>query len=38
MRRPLSEIIKEMSCAVLSQPEAEPSSEAAQAALLFPAS
>ena len=35
MRRPLSEIIKEMSCTVLSQPEAVPSSEAAHAALLF---
>lgn len=35
MRRPLSEIIKEMGCTVLSQPEAEPSAEAAHAALLF---
>lgn len=35
MRRPLSEIIKKMACAVASQPEAEPSFEAAHAALLF---
>lgn len=35
MRRPLSEIIKEMACTVLRQPEAEPSAEAAHAALLF---
>jgi len=35
MRRPLSAIIKEMSLAVFSQPEAVPSCEAAHAALLF---
>jgi len=35
IRRALSEIIKEMSCSVLTQPEAVPSSEAAHAALLF---
>ena len=35
MRRPLSEIIKEMACIVLTNPAAEPSSEAAHAPLLF---
>jgi hypothetical protein len=35
MKRALSGIIKEMACAVLAQPETEPSSEAAHAALLF---
>ena len=35
MRRPLSEIIKEMSCSVLTQPGAVPVSEAAHAALLL---
>lgn len=35
MKRPLSEIIREMACTVLSEPEAEPSSEAAHATLLF---
>ena len=33
--RKLSEIIKEMACAVLKDPVGEPSSEAAHAALLF---
>ena len=35
MRRPLSEIIKEMAGTVLSDPEAVPSGEAAHASLLF---
>jgi hypothetical protein len=35
MRRPLSEIIKEMACTVLTDPERVPSSEAAHASLLF---
>jgi hypothetical protein len=35
MRRPLSEIIKEMACLVLTDPERVPSSEAAHATLLF---
>jgi hypothetical protein len=35
MRRPLSEIIKEMSCTVLNRSDAVPSSEAAHAALLL---
>jgi len=35
MTRALSDILKEMACTVLAQPEAEPSSEAPHAALLF---
>ena len=35
MRRPLSEIIKEMASTVLREPERVPSSEAAHASLLF---
>ena len=35
MRRPLSEIIKEMSCLLLTDPARVPSSEAAHASLLF---
>jgi hypothetical protein len=35
MRRPLSEIIKEMACVVLNDPGGVPSTEAAHAALLF---
>ena len=35
MRRPLSEIFKEMGCLLLTDPERIPSSEAAHASLLF---
>lgn len=35
MRRPLSEIIKEMACTVLANPASVPSGEAAHATLLF---
>ena len=35
MRRPLSEIIKEMACTLMADPERVPSSEAAHASLLF---
>jgi hypothetical protein len=35
MRRPLSEIVKEVGCLLLTDPERVPSSEAAHASLLF---